>query len=938
MGNCLASHHRPLKSGRDFDYFDEEEAANKELRDPFSIEKPLDATETTASDATAPLSPLSPPIISAVRQFPSPVYSESVATGEYDGYFLSLAKEADDVLSPLGSSPRRQSRAMQARLQKARNMQLALSGSNDNSHSNGNSNHRRSHMRRNSSSRSLSSRSASESIASEITEAAQDTTPKTAVYAESQLDSAVLCITMSRVNYISPPLSTPKPLIIAVGTESGTVTLQEILKVDEVALSLPNDPAAEIFIENSPAKLGKPFSVHFDTKCRSIDFSPDLHHIAIGGDDGKCRIYRLIYRNNVLVALDRVVELERVDRVYAVQFSPDNRYLAVAGFDGTVAIFNASDISRKVNLVEAIAEIPRDGLILTIDWSPDSRYLAIGGSDKCCAIVDCHKSWSTFHEIRRCSTVHSVKWHPSGRLLAIGATDTVAFVINNISFTPSNEIQFRREGHHLSCKTNAMCWSPNGGYFVVCGSDKICRMYETRKFELVHEIPWSRNITSVYWSQQSSSRSDGFLPRRFLVIGGEDSKVTLMQAGLEPSLSSNVSIVGGDDLSSAASSSYFSNRGDWVLRDDVFNDVEEIKEISMSSAATETCEALARQNTDDTAVLTVAFSQGNKARPSAYFAHSTNDGLVTVRNGNNWKVVAEIQFPRAVRTMAFSYGSKYVAFGCEDSNVYVSDTTSNWELLSKIEFAAPISTLNFNGKNNDRLAVGSVDGTFAFLDPLKGFDFSGEIEGSDSAVIAADWQSKFLAVGREDGCISIFETEQVIKDLYDSVADLSRNAPVRSLSFGVSSRFLAVGDAGGLISIYSSKGGWNLCHQVQLTHSVASLLWCPLGRHLAYASDNGCTNVVDTIFWAEVKEANASIFPSIEKKIIHSTLAFSQDGKMLAFGRSDIGMGVMDSTRNWTLSLNRLNDLPHQKQTNYLTDASSISSREDNGNSRYYEV
>jgi hypothetical protein len=111
-----------------------------------------------------------------------------------------------------------------------------------------------------------------------------------------------------------------------------------------------------------------------------------------------------------------------------------------------------------------------------------------------------------------------------------------------------------------------------------------------------------------------------------------------------------------------------------------------------------------------------------------------------------------------------------------------------------------------------------------------------------------------------------------------------------------------------------------------------------LGRHLVYASDNGCTNVVDTIFWAEVKEANAAIFPSIEKKIIHSTLAFSQDGKMLAFGRSDIGMGVMDSTRNWTLSLNLLNDLPQQKQTNYLTDASSISSREDNGNSRYYEV
>jgi WD40 repeat protein len=262
--------------------------------------------------------------------------------------------------------------------------------------------------------------------------------------------------------------------------------------------------------------------------------------------------------------------------------------------------------------------------------------------------------------------------------------------------------------------------------------------------------------------------------------------------------------------------------------------------------------------------------------------------------------------------------------------VYVSDSAANWELIAKIEFAAPISSLHFSGKNNERLAVGSVDGTMAFLDPQSGYDFSGEVETSISPVTAIDCSSTNLAVGRQDGTVAVYDTADVIKDSYDSIADLERSSCVTSVTFGAGSRFLAVGDADGLIGIYSAKGDWVLCHQVHLKNSVSAVAWCPLGRHLAYTSSLGEAKVIDTIFWAEVGDIGYVAVPNPNDMETETSLSFSQDGKMLAISRSDRGFAILDSTLKWATTLNMLRENDDGTVSSETGgDQSSISSQEE---------
>lgn len=945
MGNCFVSHQRiPIgddrfaSAGYGRKYSDDND---KELRDPFSVEKLERAeNETTSSDATAPLSPdtvafsLSPVGTSFLSL--SPIATSSVLGYDSNSQraLVSPESEDEDLVSPLHSevldysralvpanSPHRKGRALQARLQKARDMQIALASPSDSS------------LRRlsswdpperSNSSRSLASSSNSESVSASGNDEEYLDVSNNKPWAELELDSIVLCTALSRA---SASLSKQtSPLYIAVGTESGSVVVQELLQNDMNGAGLNGYAVPGMPSDGSHAKLGRPVSVKLQGRVRSIDFSPDGKYLAAGGDDGICHIYQLGFEVDdddqmQLTLLHWVAELERVDRVYAVQFSPDSRFLAVGGFDGTVAIFTTAGILGELQ-IEAVAEIPRDGLIMAVDWSPDSRYLAIGGSDRLCAIVDCQQSWKVCREIKRAKTVQALKWYPTGKFLAICSAETVAIVVGRDSFALMNEIDLRASTgklEHAVHKTNSVCWSPNGSYLVVAGSD--CTLYETKKFSLVHKIPCIGNITSVVWGQQqTASPTHGMLPRRFLAIGGENRKVVLLKAGLEANMSGSSS-TGGDDLSSAADSSYFSTRGDWVLKENAFLDAEGTADLSSNGHRNASFE-----NSEAT-VLAVEFSKGSKSRPSVYFAHSTDDGLVTIRFCTDWKVLAEIQFPKPVEAMTFSHGSRFLALGCSDSNVYVSDTVANWELVAKIEFAAPISSVQFGSKNNGRLAVGSLDGTLAFLDPQKGYNFAGEIEATDAPVVAIDWSSRNLSVGRDDGTVAIYDSEQVLNDSYVSVADLERDAAIRAVSFGVSSRFLAVGDAAGLVGIYSSKGGWVLCHQVETGRGISSVLWCPLGRHLAYFADNGAMKVIDTIFWADVVEAESASLPSENSNGIRSSLAFSQDGKMLSFSRSDRGLGILDSSAKWALTFNMLSE--HLTEIESDPEAeSSISSRE----------
>jgi WD40 repeat protein len=937
MGNCQSNSH-PQQ-----DVLVGHQSALTPIKASF-VEDRKDVTESTESDSvTLPLSPdttwspLSPQSNYAL----SPLSLKVPLTfSSLDQQQVSYAVvEAGKQQRPLqhgritrsfsGSSPPRpKGRALQHRLKKARYMQMALSKL-DSNRSLGSV-----------ASMSITSRSSTLgdeslhsrqqqlpmvpyrfSMSAESTTHSSDhindefeaTISRATIWAEVEHSDKVLAVALSRTE---PSLNqqTP-PLFLAVGTEDGTTTIQEVLDDSPIssttAVSNNNDHSS-VSADTNSNRLGDSLSIHRQGRVRTLDFSPDGKYLAIGGDDCACGVYRMDFAqmmdgSEILRHLQLCAVVQRVDRVYAIQFSPDNRYLAIGGFDGSVAIIAVDQIPRSGS-PDVIAEIPIDGLIFTLDWSPDSRMLAIGGSDKCCSVVDVDSSWQIFRTIKRPSSVQTVKWHPiGGRYLAIGAAGDVA-IVDRESFKAKHVIDLRAQSsgkgvNRSVYRVNALCWSPNGSYLVLCNSEQVCTLVEGKTFAPVHEVRCGGNVTSAVWGQQSTITG---LPRRYLVLGGEDRKAVILKAGLE--ISSGASSI-GDDLSSTASS-YFSNRGEWTLKENAFRDVDDAFE---PSPLDNQFDSQAKAN-----VTGVAFSRGSKSRTSAFFACATDDGIVTIRCTVKWNIITELAFPKPIRSLTFSNGSGYLALASEASTLYIVQIPS-WSVVAAKDVGAPISSVVFS-KNNARLAVGSADGILSLLDPHKSWEATGEIESNTSPILALDWSSKCLAIARRDGSVCIYDSDQVYSNFCVALAELAHTTPVRAVAFGVSSRFLAVGGDNGLLSLYSAKGGWVLCHQVKVDCAISSIKWSPTGRFMAFGGDNGLFQVIDTIFWAEVDEAKTLVSSEINASI--SSLAFSQDGKLIAYGGHAFGASVVDSS-TWDVNFTL------QNTREGLADESSISSQEE---------
>jgi hypothetical protein len=175
-----------------------------------------------------------------------------------------------------------------------------------------------------------------------------------------------------------------------------------------------------------------------------------------------------------------------------------------------------------------------------------------------------------------------------GKYLAIVCSDTVAIISGKGSFLQTNEISLRkgtgnartRRDQQSKYKDHSICWSPNGSFLIVAGP--YCALYETKKFTLVHNIPRSCNVTIVSWGHHSGIPGDGILPRRFLAIGGDNGKVSILKGGLEANMSGEASSFGGDDMSSMADSSNVSALGDWILKENVFHDDDDMIDINVN--------------------------------------------------------------------------------------------------------------------------------------------------------------------------------------------------------------------------------------------------------------------------------------------------------------------------------------------------------------------
>jgi len=265
-----------------------------------------------------------------------------------------------------------------------------------------------------------------------------------------------------------------------------------------------------------------------------------------------------------------VGEIEREDRIHAVEYSPSGLYIAVAGFDGICAIVNASTL-------ELVTEISRPGLILCVAWHPSGHMIAVGGSDKEAAVIDSDsKNWEVLGEIQRHGTIQCLRWSPvtttttaaatnqrqeEGQqlasnstekegYLAVGGSDGKVAIIDMDTKSIAKEIslvqlQNQREALHRSrrrkrtdsnpqasvmstsqdtksCRVNSVCWSPDGSYISICGSNGMVIIVETNSFAIVQEVNRNSNLTCIAWQPING---------KYLAVGGDDHNVAVLKTG-----------------------------------------------------------------------------------------------------------------------------------------------------------------------------------------------------------------------------------------------------------------------------------------------------------------------------------------------------------------------------------------------------------------------
>lgn len=482
--------------------------------------------------------------------------------------------------------------------------------------------------------------------------------PNGMVWAEVSRGGRVTCVAFSRCDKDKKP--SEHPLLMAIGTDDGTVTVVEIMDVP----SSPLHKQIE-FGSNQSRKIGTVKELPREGTIRSVNFSPDGQWLIVGGDDCMACLLRVNLSESLglgltLSSVEMVQEFEREDRVYCVQFSPDGSKLALGGYDGIVAItsmetpeMNKEESSTLPRLPLVLEnELVRPGLILCLDWNPDGKLIAVGGSHKSCVLID-SESMKVIGEIQRTASVETVTWKPDGRHVAIGCSDGMVAVVNVESQTIAGEVvrgmpfiqddKKKKTISRDSCHVNAICWSPDGQFLAIAGSDNCCAIVETGTFVLLHEIRRSGIVTCIDWRERRLLTGD---EGRYLAVGGDDRAVAIMKTGVMNDEEESNSVADSDH--SGASSSYFSigsgssiSQHEWVLREDSFRDIEEVESFSHATA-------FAVSSTLDTAhsntvVAAVSFSKHRKGDPSKYLVIAYSNGCVTIFDTGDLRHVAKVR-------------------------------------------------------------------------------------------------------------------------------------------------------------------------------------------------------------------------------------------------------------------------------------------------------
>ena len=442
------------------------------------------------------------------------------------------------------------------------------------------------------------------------------------IWVELSRPKQVSAIAMSRPGKQknASSLSHKTPLLLALGDEEGLLTVTEI--VDEQSLYVGDASSSSITGASPESRrdFGETFDLPLQGRIRSIDFSPDGKYLVAAGDGCSAYILQLVFSASGAFQNIRVVQkVDRVDRIYSVQFSPDSKHLATTGYDARIAIYDLDLLlanDSALNLNKAL-----NGLLFCLDWNPKGTLLATAGSSKHCLILSSATGQILHRTKRRPAAIQALKWSHSGSRLAIG--DREVTVLDGKSFHVLCEVDHSSFSDvSTQSKVLSLCWSPDNSYLAAGCSDGKCVLIETSSYTLVSEVQRKESVVDLAWGQQSMANGE---IRRYLGIADSNCSAVIVKAGVDHNRPDK------EEVQSSVSSSYFtenSNSG-WVFNEGSFQDIDE-------------CSGSSKENSipsHEGRITAIAFSKVCKSQTSVYLAYAATDCSLTILTTRDWKPV-----------------------------------------------------------------------------------------------------------------------------------------------------------------------------------------------------------------------------------------------------------------------------------------------------------
>lgn len=233
---------------------------------------------------------------------------------------------------------------------------------------------------------------------------------------------------------------------------------------------------------------------------RSVSWDRSGTHLAVGGDDGRVRVYDEAGKQLLNIKAARWFAF-----AWSVALNPDGTTLAAGNAQGRCRVWDVATGQERFS-------VQHSDKVTSIAFSPDGKNFATG-SDDCMVRIWGALTGNKLRQFRHSASITSVAYNRLGTRLAIASVDKRAWIAELNSHT-------RLEGFRHSEPVSSVAFSPDGRWLATGSFDQTACVWDASTAAQLLELRHAGRVTSVGFSPDGTR----------LVTGCEDQTARVWDA------------------------------------------------------------------------------------------------------------------------------------------------------------------------------------------------------------------------------------------------------------------------------------------------------------------------------------------------------------------------------------------------------------------------